>query len=177
MNPNLMFIAGRITGERGWHDAFVIGVAELPNLNPTGEPVVVVADTAQVTTLAARLITSVSAMGRDIMLVTDEQPDADVMAWLHADIVEIPGKQKVPKLVDEERPKGATVEEILAKADVPGHLQSVPGLVEDEPDDKKAQKAKPEEKKSSGQASGSKSKGGGRVSSEAIREFQSLAQE
>ena len=180
-----MFVAGRITGERGWSDAAVISVADLIDVKPTGDPLVVVADEGQITAMAARLITSIAAVERDIMVVTPELPAPDVLAWMDAELIATPGSKEVPRLLENDSTDAPTVDDILAEADLPGLLQPTPSLEPDEgerpqakeaPDKSQAKpKAKVKPKASAKPKRASTARERGRVSSEAMREFQSLA--
>jgi hypothetical protein len=215
MDPNLMFAAGRIAGERGWTDAAVITVAQLPELEPDGVPLVLVAASDEIGALAARLISSVESVGRSIMVVSDEPLAKKAAIWLNSELVQSLEDQQIPKLIPDD-PKFAPElsaherreqEELLELKKV----QKTPSLMPDQPNGESVEDEESEDKKratasnSAGksdsatdkkhgskpgkQASGSASKsasgargqkghsGGSKskASSEALREFRSLA--
>ncbi|MCH9816043.1 MAG: hypothetical protein K0U64_06265 [Actinomycetia bacterium] len=143
MDPTLMFIAGRITGERGWTDAAVISVLQLEDLEPTGVPLVVVAEADDITPLVARLISSVDAVGRPIMLVTDDPPDPAAAVWIDAQLMRSLATNAIPKLAPDSPATRVTDKEAVAKAGLDAE-QEVPGLAPDpflDPDTESEQQA------------------------------------
>ena len=125
-----MFIAGRITGERGWNDAAVISVLQLEDLEPNGVPLVVVAEADDITPLTARLISSVDAIGRPIMLVTDEPPDPAAAVWIDAQLMRSLATNEIPKLAPDKPTPAVTDKEAVAKAGLDAE-QEVPKLAPD----------------------------------------------
>lgn len=91
MNPSLMFEAGRLAAERNWVSPSMITVDQVPELGPTGEPVVVVAGADTVDAAAARAVAAVAGAGREIIVVTDGELSPQVHGWLPAGLVHIAG--------------------------------------------------------------------------------------
>jgi hypothetical protein len=130
MDPTLMFIAGRITGELGWADAAVISVLQLEALEPIGVPLVVVAEAQDITPLTARLISSVDAVGRPIMLVTDEPPDPAAGVWIEAQLMRSLTTNEVPKLAPDLVKNEVSDSEAIANMDMDSD-QPIPRLAPD----------------------------------------------
>lgn len=97
-----MFVAGRIAGERGWTDAAVVTVAQLPVLEPTGAPLVLVADSAEISALAARLIASVESVGRPIMVVCDKPLAPEAAVWLNSELIQSLENEEIPRVIPED---------------------------------------------------------------------------
>lgn len=86
-----MFEAGRLAAARNWISPSLIEVHQVSALDPTGDPVLVVAEARTVDAATARAIAAVAGAGREITLVTDDALPPAVQDWLPAALIHISG--------------------------------------------------------------------------------------
>ncbi len=86
-----MFEAGRLAAARNWATPSLIDIHQVAALDPTGDPVLVVAEARTVDAATARAIAAVAGAGRDITLVTDDELPPSVKEWLPEALIHIAG--------------------------------------------------------------------------------------
>ena len=96
MDPSLILEAGRLAAARNWGTPYLIDVNQVAGLDPTGQPVLVLAEADTVDAATARTIAAVAGAGRDITLVTDGPLPAAVQDWLPSALIHIRGSDITP---------------------------------------------------------------------------------
>lgn len=136
MNPSLIFEAGRVAASRGWAAPSVIRLDDLPGLNPTGDPVLVVASASTVDVVAAQAVAALAGVGRDITLVTDAPLPCSVQQWLPATSIHVLGSalsrrgerlEGALPIADPEHPQGTDNGPYDPVDSAPGDVPGVPG--------------------------------------------------
>lgn len=99
---DLMFEAGRAATARGWSAPHLATVEDLTVQSPTGPPLVVVSPQPDLTVSMARAIAALST-AREVLLVTDEEPETSVLEWIPGQCLLVVGETPhvpVPDLAD-----------------------------------------------------------------------------
>lgn len=87
----LAFHAGMVASRRGWVAPVVVSVEDLSEQSPEGEPLIVVVSADAFPVEAAKQVSALSGAGRQVLVVLDRKPEAEVSAWLPDGVCEVAG--------------------------------------------------------------------------------------